>query len=248
MSVDNSYLYLYGIIQEPRQKEFDLKGIDEGKVYTINEADLSVVVSDIKASEVDPTRKNMKIHATVQEYLLKDYALLPMGFGMVVTDKNEVINILRANYKSLHDEIKYLEGKIEAVLKVYWNQDAVRKELEERSLELSKIKKKIKESSSDIEVQHLLIEAGMLVEKLIEEWKGKCVDKVYSSLKKIAVSSKLDDPVGLKNILNASFLLEKTKQDEFMNELYRLDAEFEGKLDFKCVCPLPPYNFVGISL
>lgn len=88
----------------------------------------------------------------------------------------------------------------------------------------------------------------MLVEKLIEEWKGKCVDKVYSSLKKIAVSSKLDDPVGLKNILNASFLLEKTKQDEFMNELYRLDAEFEGKLDFKCVCPLPPYNFVGISL
>lgn len=248
MSVNNGFLYLYGIIQESKPKVFDLKGIDEGEVYTINEGDLSVVVSDIKNEEVDPTRKNMKIHAMVQEYLLKDYTILPMGFGMVAKDKNEVISILQANYRSLLDEIKHLEGKIEVALKVYWSQDAVRKELEERSHELLKIRQKIRESSSDVEVQHLLIEAGMLVEKLIEEWKGKCVDKVYSSLKKLAVSSKLDEPVGFKNILNASFLLYRARQDEFMNELYRLDAEFGGMLDFKCVCPLPPYNFVGISI
>ncbi len=241
--------YLYGIIKEPSPKRFfDISGVEENAVYTINWKNLAVVVSDSSGGEVDPTRKNVRAHAMVQERLLSEYTLLPMGFGMVASSEEEALQLLEENYDALLWEIEYLRGKIEVALKVYWNQEAVRKELEEKSKELSRLKTKIERSTSVVEAQSLLVEAGMLVEGLIEGWKAKCVDKIYASLKRLAVGSKLSDPIGIKNILNTSFLLERPREEAFKQEVYRLDSEFEGRLDFKYIAPLPPYNFVGITL
>lgn len=240
--------YLYGIIKEPSPKRFDISGIEDNAVYTVNWKNLAVVVSDSSNGEVDPTRKNVRAHAMVQEKLLSEYTLLPMGFGMVASSDEEALRLLEENYDALLREIEYLRGKIEVALKVYWNQEAVRKELEEKSKDLSKLKAKIESSTSVVEAQSLLVEAGMLVEGLIEKWKDKCVDKIYDSLKRLAVGSKLSDPMGIKNILNASFLLERPREEAFKQEVYRLDSEFEGRLDFKYIAPLPPYNFVGITL
>lgn len=240
--------YLYGIIREPNLKKFDILGVEGSEVYTINWKEVAVVVSDSSGDEVDPTRKNVRAHAMVQERLLGEYTLLPMGFGVVTSSEEEALRLLETNYDALLREIEYLHGKIEVALKVYWNQEAVKKELEGKSKELSRLRTKIEGSASVVETQSLLVEAGMLVESLVEEWKAKCADKVYASLKRLAVGSKLSDSMGIKNILNASFLVERSREEAFKAEVYRLDSEFEGRLDFKYIAPLPPYNFVGITL
>lgn len=240
--------YLYGIIREPNLKKFDILGVEGSEVYTINWKEVAVVVSDSSGDEVDPTRKNVRAHTMVQERLLSEYTLLPMGFGVVTSSEEEALRLLETNYDALLREIEYLHGKIEVALKVYWNQEAVKKELEGKSKELSRLKTKIEGSASVVETQSLLVEAGMLVESLVEEWKTKCADKIYASLKRLAVGSKLSDSMGIKNILNASFLVEQSREEAFKAEVYRLDSEFEGRLDFKYIAPLPPYNFVGITL
>lgn len=240
--------YLYGIIREPNLKKFDILGVEGSEVYTVNWGELAAIVSDPPDDEVDPTRKNVRAHTMVQERLLREYTLLPMGFGVIASSEEETLRLLEKNHDALLREIEYLHSKIEVELKVYWNQEAVRRELEEKSKELSKLKTKIERSASVVEAQSLLVEAGMLVESLVEEWKAKCADKIYASLKRLAVGSKLSDSIGIKNILNASFLVERSCEEAFKAEVYRLDSEFGGRLDFKYIAPLPPYNFVGITL
>jgi hypothetical protein len=241
-------VYIYGIIEEPQHRKFNFTGVGSADVYTINYEQIAAVVSATGFSEIDPTRKNVQAHTIAQETLMKDYNLLPMSFGMVAADEGEVHSLLVDNYIGLLGELHRLAGKIEGELKVYWEQEAVINELQGENAELTRLKAKIKSASSPVEVQNLLSTAGKLVESIICDWKTRYADMVYAILQEQSIEAKVNNPVGIKNLLNASFLIEKSRENEFKEQVYKLDARFQGKMNFKYVGPLPPYNFVNLKL
>ena len=240
--------YIYGIVEEPHFRRFSVPGVGETDVYTINQAGIAAVVSDTGFSEIDPTRRNVQAHTIVQEELLKKYNMLPMSFGMIATDEDEVRRLLENNYDGLLAELLRLDGKIEVELKVFWEQAAVVRELQGENAELSRLKAKINTASSPVEVQNLLSMAGRLVERIALDWETRYAMLVYDILSGLSCEGKVNNPVGVKNLLNVSFLIEKSRESEFREEVYKLDARFQGKMNFKYVGPLPPYNFVNLKL
>jgi hypothetical protein len=206
------------------------------------------MVSDTGLEEIDPTRKNVHAHTVIQDELLKSYTLLPMGFGMIANSKDDVLMLLEKNYQGLINELKRLAGKVEVELKVFWDQEAMVKEIQGGHEELTRLKAKINAAPSPIEAQRLLVEAGKLVERIALDWKAKYADRVYSILKGLSIDARLNNPLGVKNILNASFLIEKTKEADFQKEVYKLDSQYQGKVNFKYMGPLAPYNFISVKL
>ncbi|MBN1191307.1 MAG: GvpL/GvpF family gas vesicle protein [Dehalococcoidales bacterium] len=237
--------YLYGIVEEPREKSFEFHGLEDAIVYTITYRDLSALVSDTGMEEIDPTRKNVLAHTLVQENILKRYTVVPMGFGIVASSESNVRALLENNYQSLLNEIKKLSGKIEVELKAFWDDDAMKAENERL---ISRTRERVKTAASAVEVQRLLTEAGMQVEKIALEWKARYVDQIYSSLKKMAVDSRLNKCSGVKVLMNAAFLIEKKTEDDFVEQVHSLDAKYKGKINFKYIGPLSPYSFVNIKL
>ncbi len=240
--------YIYGIIEGSQPRRFNFPGVGDAEVYTINYQKLAAIVSDTELQEIDPTRKNVLAHTVVQDKLLRDYTLLPMGFGMIAGSEDEVVRLLEKNYQGLSQELTRLAGKIEVELKVFWDQEAMIKELQGQSVELTRLKAKIKAASSPIEAQRLLVEAGKLVERIALDWKAKYADRVYAVLKGLSIEAKLNNPLGVKNILNASFLIDRSRESDFQKEVYKLDSQYQGKVNFKYVSPLAPYNFVKLKL
>jgi hypothetical protein len=240
--------YIYGIVEEPQLRRFSFPGVGEADVYTINHQRIAAIVSDIEFSEIDPTRKNVHAHTVVQDELLKEYTLLPMGFGMVAASEDEVRGLLEKNYEGLTSELNRLTGMIEVELKVFWDQEAIIKEIQSESQELSRLKAKVNAASSPIEVRNLLVEAGKLVESIVQDWKTRYAELVYAILQELSYEAKMNNPLGLKNLLNASFLIDKSRESEFKEQVYKLDSKFQGKLNFKYVGPMPPYNFVDLRL
>jgi len=240
--------YIYGIVEEPQFRRFSVLGVGETDVYTINQERIAAVVSDTEFSEIDPTRKNVQAHTIAQEALLKEYNLLPMGFGMIATDEGEVRRLLEDNYDGLLGELHRLAGKIEVELKVFWEQEAVINELQGENAELTRLKAKINSASSPVEVQNLLSAVGKLVESIVCDWKTRYAELVYDILQELSFEAKVNNPVGIKNLLNASFLIEKSRESEFKEQVYKLDTKFQGKMNFKYVGPLPPYNFVNLKM
>ena len=239
--------YIYGIVEEPQLRRFSFPGVGEADVYTINHQRIAAIVSDIEFSEVDPTRKNVQAHTVVQDELLKEYTLLPMGFGMVASE-DEVRRLLEKNYEGLTNELNRLADMIEVELKLYWDQETIIKEIQGENQELSRLKTKINTSSSPAEIRNLMIEAGRLVENIVLDWKTRYAEMVYTVLQELSCEAKMNNPVGLKNLLNASFLIEKSRENHFKEQVYKLDAKFQGKVNFKYVGPMPPYNFVDLRL
>jgi hypothetical protein len=240
--------YIYGIVEEPRPRRFSFMGVGEADVYTINHKRIAAIVSDTEFSEIDPTRKNVHAHTVVQDELLREYTLLPMGFGMAAASEDEVQGLIEKNYEGLTSELNRLADMIEVELKLYWDQETVIKEIQGENQELSRLKAKIKASSSPAEIRNLMIEAGRLVENIVVDWKNRYAGMVYTVLEKLSDEAKMNNPVGLKNLLNASFLLEKSRESEFKEQVFKLDSKFQGKVNFKYVGPMPPYNFVDLRL
>jgi hypothetical protein len=237
--------YIYGIIEEPQSGCFESRGLEDARVYTIKYQNIAAVVSDIELSEIDPTRKNVLAHTMVQDGILKKHTLIPMGFGMVATNESSVLSLLEKNYTGLVSELKGLSGKIEVELKIFWDDKAL---MSENQQLITKVQAKVKAASSAAEAQRLLTEAGMQVERIVLAWKAKYVDQIYSTLKQLAVDSRLNDCAGVKMLLNASFLIDRARQNEFVEQVHRLDTKYQGKINFKYIGPLSPYNFVGITL
>ena len=237
--------YLYGIIEESQFRCFESSGLEDAPVYTINYQNIAAVVSDIELSEIDPTRKNVLAHTMVQDGIIKKGTFIPMGFGMVATNESSVRSLLEKNYPGLSSELKKLAGKIEVELKIFWDDKSLMRENQQL---ITKVQAKVKAASSAAETQRLLTEAGMQVEKIVLAWKAKYVDQIYASLKKLAVDSRLNNCSGVKMLLNASFLIDRAREDEFVEQVRSLDAKYQGNINFKYIGPLSPYNFVSIKL
>ncbi len=237
--------YLYGIIEEPQFKTFELRGLEGAAVYTINSRDLAAVVSDIELAEIDPTRKNVMAHTMVQDGLLKKYTFIPMGFGIVAVSESGVRSLLEKNYPGLVSEIKKLADKIEVEIKIFWDDKALASENQQL---ITKVQTRVKAASSTAEAQRLLTEAGMQVEKIVLAWKAKYVDQIYASLKTLAIDSRLNNCSGIKMLLNASFLIDRKTESEFVEQVRILDVKYQGNINFKYIGPLSPYNFVSLKL
>jgi hypothetical protein len=246
MSIERKYIY--GIIEEPEPRRFNFSGVGDAEVYTINHQKLAAVVSDTALEEIDPTRKDVRAHTVVQDELLKNCILLPMGFGMIAGSKDDVLKLLQKNYQGLTRELVRLGGKVEVELKVFWDQEAMIKELQGGSDELTRLKAKINTASSPIEAQRLMVEAGKLVERIALDWKARYADRIYTVLKGLSIDARQNSPLGVKNILNASFLIERARESDFQKEVFKLDSQYQGKVNFKYVGPLAPYNFVNVKL
>lgn len=240
--------YIYGIIRDPEPKRFDFPGVGDGAVYTLTCHNLAAVVSDTELKEIDPTRKNVRTHALVQDGVLKDYTLIPASFGMVAGNGDEVLRLLEKNYDGLHRELTRLANKVEVELKVFWNEPAMIKELQSLNGELTKLKTRIKATSSPVEIRSLLVEAGRLVERTALDWKEGYAEQVYATLKELSADAKLNSLLGIKNILNASFLIERSKEKDFQKEVYKMDSHYQGNMNFRYVGPMAPYNFISLKL
>ena len=93
------------------------------------------------------------------------------------------------------------------------------------------------------------VEFGLKVnwdrERVIAEIEGESEE--IGNLKE-QITSRANKPIGDKMIMNAAFLIERDREQEFDNKVKDIAAKYEGKLSFKYTGPWPPYNFVHIRL
>jgi hypothetical protein len=92
------------------------------------------------------------------------------------------------------------------------------------------------------------MQLGRLVEQALTTRSDDFVAEVYDHLRDTAVASRAGKPIGDKMILNAAFLVEREKAEEFDARVQDIAKKYEGRLSFRYTGPWPPYNFVNIRL
>ena len=239
--------YIYCIVEEREAKRFDFSGIDGSPVHLVNFRDIAAAVGDVKAEMCEPTRENMLIHTRVLEKLMGEYTVLPVRFGTVCWGEKRVSQMLEGNYADLKDELRRLADKIELGVRILWDKDAVVREIESTGQDLESLRE-VSLLVSQTEAQDMKLKIGELVVSVLASWERRYIKEIYEKLKEISVDSHIDEPIGIKMILNSSFLVAKEKEKEFDRRVSELGEKYGDKLKFKYIGPVPPYNFVNFEV
>jgi len=224
-------------------------------VRTVGYHDLAAVVSDSPVMKYPISREYMMAHQLVMEKVMTDYAVLPVRFGTVAEGtagltpeeriQQQVLKQRYAEFKNLLGEMK---NKTELGVKALWkNMDVIFQEIQRKSRAIQELKKRILSNRSS-EAYGERVRIGELVKTALEAKKAEEGETIVNALKKLSVDYRINKPFGNQMVINAAFLIERSRETEFDEHVNRLTTQLDGRMDFKYVGPVPPCNFVEIEI
>src|SRR5215467_3945104 len=209
--------YVYGVIESRNPVTFgksSIGGVSED-VYTVHHGDVAAVVSRTPVFIFDPTRDNALAHEHVIELVMKNYTIIPMSFGTVFRTDDDIREVLKSIYASLKDVLKQMTGKLEFGLKVTWDRDRIIEELQREHEEIHRF-------HQELTRKHL----RRMIDKALTELATNYMREIYDGLRAVCVASRDNKPIGDKMIMNAAFLIQKARENEFDAAVNRVAQKF----------------------
>ena len=244
-------IYVYCIIESAEPRSFGKIGIGSrgDDVYTVHHEDLAAVVSRSPLMVYDPTRENALTHEHVNEVVMIDnnFTPVPMSFGTLFKTEDDTREFLKDTYKELRDVLRKMKDKLEFGLKINWDRESVLVEVERDYEEIRRLKAEI-ETNQQSSTYFARMQLGRLVEQALAQKSETFVREIYDELRESAIASRSNKVIGDRMIMNAAFLVDRSRADAFDQKVQEIGRRYEGKLKFMYTGPWPPYNFVTIRL
>jgi hypothetical protein len=242
--------YLYCIIGAPAPVTFDSPGMG-GRgdvVHTLAVGRLAAVVSDTLLTEYENNRRNMMAHTKVLEEVMARHTLLPVRFGTVATGADLIsARILRERREELAELLEMMRGRLELGLKVSWREDVIFAEVLDENPAIRKLRDSLVGRSP--EKSHFeRIRLGELIGQALERKRREDEERILERTRPFVHKTRLNKPIGDRMVLNAAFLVEAAQEAALDRTIDELDRAWGGRLSFKYVGPVPPYNFVTITI
>jgi hypothetical protein len=242
--------YIYCIIGTKQERNFGPVGIGGrgDEVLTIGYDDLSMVVSNHAMTKFVVNRENILAHEKVIEEVMKEFAsVLPVRFGTVASNADEVRNLLDRRHKEFKNLLRDMDHKIELGVKGVWkNMDVIFKEIIKENKEIKKAREKIQnDTGKKIQAK---MEVGKMVEQALVKKKQKEAEKLVDFLRRTVFDCKLNKTIADNMFMNAAFLVDKGREKEFDNIMDDLDDKYKARIKFIYAGPLPVFNFVNIVI
>ena len=236
--------YLYGIIKNPDNPNFSFDGLT-----TVAYRGLAAVVAEKEVKDYhklpkEETVKALISHQQIIEKIMEQFTILPVKFGTILEDEEEVTSVLEKGYFFLHDTLRRIENKIELDLVCFWNEVKAAQMAYQESRQVKSLQEKAtKKGEVTFEDKMAL---GKLVADYLASKREKMRSQILKTLQKEAVESCRHALADVNMLLNQAFLVEKNKQGAFNRALNKLDGRFADLLNFRLIGPLPPYSFATL--
>lgn len=242
--------YLYGIIDAPAPEAFEAPGIG-GRgdlVHTLAVGRLAAIVSDSPTLEYENNRRNMMAHTKVLEEVMRRHTLLPVRFGTVASDTDTIVEkILMTRRDELLGLLEQMRSRHELGLKVSWRHDVLFEEVLAENPNIRRLRDQL--MGRPVEKTHFeRIRLGEEIGKALDRKRLEDEQRVLDRVRSFVHKTKLNKPIGDQMVLNAAFLVDEAQEDALDRSIREMDGAWGDRLSFKYVGPVPPYNFVSLTI
>jgi hypothetical protein len=239
-----SATYVYGLIGADTPVPDDIKGLGpSGRVSTIVHGKVAALVSDVPADRPLGTRDDLLAHESVVDTMAASAAILPMRFPAVVEEEGVVEELLAPHHDQFVAALGELEGRVQFTLKGRFDQDVVLQEVLEEDPEIRQLQEEVRDLPEDATYQQR-IRLGELVVRGLEDRRVEEEPQLLERLQPYAVSIVAHDPAQPDDVVNAAFLVERERQQEFEDAVEELGADLHPRIRLRLLGPLAPYDFV----
>jgi len=242
--------YIYAIVAADEERNFGAMGIGGRgeEVFMVCYKDIGAVISPSPIVKYPVTRANTMAHQKVMEEAMKSYAMLPVRFG-TIGEGDDLIRekVLKARHGEFKDLLGYMEDKIELGLKGLWtDMQAVYREIVDENRDVRLLKQRL--MTKKISSQKDRLKLGEMVKNALDIKRKREEGAILNIIKGLWADYKKNEVFGDQMITNTAFLVPKDREKEFDDKVGELLRHYEGRMKLKYVGPIPPCNFVEISI
>jgi len=242
--------YVYGVIGTGEKESFGPIGVGErgDEVHTVPYQDIAAVTSDspiidYKSLTKDVVARYLLAHQSAIEQVMKHHTIIPFKFGITTESNEELKAIMTQGYPKFTDALKKMQDKIELDVMALWDKDKIFQDIAAKP-EVKKFKEAIEQNPSEQDRMKL----GRMVASLLENRRLECAQEILYKLGRFAEDVCVHEVMSDGMIANASLLLCKDREKKLDFEMGELDRKYAGRVNFRCVGPLPPYSFSVIEV
>jgi len=227
-------------------------GLDGRQVSAIHHLDLAAVVGPATVRAYKSMKKEEVIpylfaHQAVIEKVLERRTVVPVKFGTMARDGEEVRTILEKGYPQLRAALEAMEGKIELDVVALWRDlDSVLKEIGEEE-EIQRARAAI-ENRPPKETTEERVRIGQLVKARLDRCREERAAEIVEALEGLVLDMCPHAVADDWMILNTAVLVERSREGEVGQALHGLNGRYAERVDFRCVGPLPPYSFSTVEI
>jgi hypothetical protein len=236
--------YVYGLVGADTKLPDDLTGLGpSGRVSTIAHGQVAAIVSDVPTDRPLGTRDDLLAHEAVVDTVAATAAVLPMRFPAVVEEKGVVEELLAPHHDHFVEVLGELEGRVQFTLKGRYEQDVVLQEVVEGDPEIRALQEKVRELPEDASYYDR-VRLGELVVGALQERRDDEAAQMLRRLEPFAVQVVANQPGQPDDVVNAAFLVERERVQEFEDAVEDLGRDLAGRARLRLLGPLAPYDFV----
>jgi hypothetical protein len=248
MSAESQNTWVYGVVPAGASlQELERRGDRLPEVWVVESGDLAAIAGDAPEQDAKGTRNQALAHARVLEAAIVDSPVVPFRFGIMVPGDQEVgSDLLDAHHDELAQLLKKVEGWVQMTLKVYYDEDAVLREILENEPEARKLREAMNEGSEEA-TRDVRVRLGELISKAIEQRRERDSADILEHLKPASIAAVVDPLEKEFMVLNAPFLVERERQQEFEEAVDEVAQERQERLRFRLLGPMPAYSFLEVE-
>jgi len=244
-------MHLYAVIPAHKEARLGMVGVDQREVWCIAAGNFAAVVGGAPLPDYrDIDRKQaigyLLAHQRVVESVMRDHRVLPVKFGTILPDEHSVDRLLLQGTDIFRTALTRLESKIQMEVMALWNLTAVLAEVAKED-SVVRFKSAVATATKAVGIEDQ-VALGKMVYALIDARRASLKDSLVRRLGEAACDMIVNPNMDESMVVNLALLVEDNARDLLDARLRELDAEFDGKLNFRCVGPLPPYSFATVEV
>jgi len=234
-----SEVHVYGVVPATANVE-----VAEQGVRLISHREIAALVSDIDPADVKAVTL-LRAHWRVLDQAGSGTTVLPVRFGTVMADDRAVVDdFLDPSYEDLTADLADMAGKVQLTVKGFYEEDALMAGVVSRSPTIARLRQSL-QGLPEAAAYYRRIELGQLVAAEVERERERDAHDVLERLRPLALDARLEAPSTVDSAVNAAFLIEEPRVEEFSRAVTALRHELAGRVRLRFVGPLPPYSFIG---
>jgi Gas vesicle synthesis protein GvpL/GvpF len=239
--------YVYGVVSTTASPPQGA-GIDDAPIDLIPHGDVAALASDVAGDFLEAGREELLRHSRVLEETMTQSVVLPMRFGVVLPDEETVHRRLLDPYSAeLKAQLEAMDGKVEITIKGIYDEASILREALAEDSRIAKLRAAIHGKPEEA-TYYQRIELGELIAAALEEKRAAAAPQIVDRLAPLAVDVRVGEPVHERMAVNASFLVERGRLEEFDRVVDQIGAEQAGRIQLKYTGPLPPHSFVELGI
>jgi hypothetical protein len=245
------HTWIYGIVPagtsldelDRRRERIDTE------VWVIELGDVAAIAGEAPAEDdAEALRHQALAHARVLEAAVLDAPVVPFRFGNVVPGDDEAVGdqLLEPRRDEFVQQLERLEGYVQMVLKVTYDQDGVLRQIIQGDQQIAELREQSTQGD-EVTTRDARVRLGEAISNALEQLRQQDASDVLEQLKPFCAAAVTDELENEFMVLNTPLLVERLRLEEFENALEEAAEERQGRLRFRLLGPMPAYNFLDLE-